>query len=604
MRSAEEVCQLFEEQRRESRWAKERMLQVAAVMDGDVVIPMPELSSTEEPAVANLALRGLTNFAQQLSSVQPVTKFTPLRLNDTQRNNAELRMKVADYWAQEDNEPLLDSQRGRYLFGYGTSPCRIDVSLRDMRPRKMIPTPLTTYAPRPSQVNDICPSWAISASQLSVPDVLRLYGGSSDVVRAVKDHKPSDLMWVLEYADDREIHLVLGSKVHQAQDYLRSEVDSSSAGPAVTLTQLPNRAEVCPWVVPGLVHLNKPQGHFDQILGMFKAQALLTALELQHAARSVWPEMWMVARPGEVAVIKQEADPMMGVIGEMQGGDIQTIAPSPSFATNMVQDRLQESAMMGAGMPADMMGRAASNVRTGARATQLISAAVDPSLQEAQKIMMAAKTAELERMIAFDKAYLNHEKVIHVTWRGKNAEESYTPEALWTTSKALISYPVAGSDTNSLAILVGQLLGLELISKETARDFLPMIHDPDGEHDAIIGEQLERAFTEQLAQQVMSPDSPMQPKHLAKLIKMVRDDDVNLIDAYLKIQELVQKEQAEAQSEPMLPGDPMAQPGLDGAGAIPPSVQPAAEGTANLANLMGRLRMPEAQMGTSAGGRA
>ena len=99
----------------------------------------------------------------------------------------------------------------------------------------------------------------------------------------------------------------------------------------------------------------------------------------------------------------------------------------------------------------------------------------------------------------------------------------------------------------------------------------------------------------------MSPDSPLQPRHVALLIKKVRDEDVDLIDAYLEVQAMAQEEQAQP---PMDPAAPEAMPGLDGAGAIPPSVQPAAEGTANLANLMGRLRMPEAQMRTSAGGRA
>ena len=601
MRSAEEVCELFEESRKDSRFVKERMLQVARVMDGDVVIPLPELSATEEPAVANLALRGLTTMAQNLSSVQPVTKFTPLNLTSKHRKEADIRMKVVDYWSQEDNEPLLDSQRGRYLFGYGCTPSRIDLDADGDRPVKMIPSPLTTYAPRPAQVNDICPPWGISASQLEVRQVIRRFGGDPHVLRAVKDCQPLDVMWVLEYADDKEIHMVLGGKVHSPADYLRTTIDSMALGHSVTLSRVPNRAEICPWVMPGLVHINKPQGHFDQILGMFHAQGLLTALELQHAARSVWPEMWLVTRPGESAAIIQEADPMTGVIGEIRGGDLQVIAPDPQFHTHMVQDRLQESAMMTAGLPADMMGKAASNVRTGARATQLISAAQDPGLQEAQKILMAAKTAELKIAIEFDKAYCNHEKTIHVTWRGKAAEETYTPEELWTTNKGLVSYPVAGTDTNSLAILVGQLLGLELISKETAREFLPMITDPDGEHDSIIAEQLERGFTEMLAQMVMSPDSPLQPRHVALLIKKVRDEDVDLIDAYLEVQAMAQEEQAQP---PMDPAAPEAMPGLDGAGAIPPSVQPAAEGTANLANLMGRLRMPEAQMRTSAGGRA
>jgi hypothetical protein len=314
--------------------------------------------------------------------------------------------------------------------------------------------------------------------------------------------------------------------------------------------------------------------------------------------------MWLVTRPGENVSVIAEADPMTGQLGIIQGCDIQTIAPDPGFHTHMVQDRLQEAAMMGAGITPDTMGRGATNVRTGARASQILSAATDPLLQEAQKIMQAGREAELKRQVAIDKAYFDTKKTIHVTWRGKSAEETYTPSELWTTDRFLVAYPVAGTDTNSLTILIGQLMGLDLISGEKARELLPMIDDPDGEHDRIIVEKLERALLDSIPAQILAPDSAFQVRHLVRLMDLVDSKDMPLAKAWMQVQTEAQEEQAAQQQQAMPPGDPMAMPGLDGAGAIPPAVAGPQEGTQNLASLMGALRMPEMQSSTSAGGRA
>ena len=168
MKSAAEVVELFDEARAASHWSRERMAQVAKVMDGETVIPLPELNTTELSAVANLALRGQENLSQRLASLQPTARSAPRSSADVQKRAAEIRMKVADYWSQEDIEPLLDSQRARYLFSYSQTPSRIDVCVAEDRPKKCITNPLTTYTPRPTQVNDITPPWGISASQMSV----------------------------------------------------------------------------------------------------------------------------------------------------------------------------------------------------------------------------------------------------------------------------------------------------------------------------------------------------------------------------------------------------------------------------------------------------
>lgn len=601
--SPEEIVELWNRLRSEGAWQKERMRQVATVVDGDLVIPLPELGVVEAPAVANQAHRGLQAMSQALSSVQPKTKFGPLRSSAKAADEAQLRMRVADYWDQKDRMALLDAQRGRYLFGYGTTPSRVDVNFAERRPILTLPSPLMSYAPAPSQANDITPPFGIAAMQMSSAAVLKRYGGNALVLWQLRNHLPDEQVWVLEYADDVEVHLVLAGKV-TVLDGGRGAIWERNTDPenGVTLHRYENRAMICPWVVPGLVHLNKLQGHFDQIIGMYQAQALLTGIELQHAARSVFQETWLVGRPGEVPQVVVPADPIAGDIGEIRGADLRTVAPDPQFHTHMVQDRLQEAASMTAGLPSDVMGQSSSNVRTGRRAAQLIAASVDPNLQEAQTIMAEAKQEEKRRQIAFDKAFCNETKTIYVTWRGKQTESTYTPEDLWTTDESLVSYPVAGTDTNSLAILVGQVLGMGLGSKAWARELLPWFDDPEEMEAQVVAEQLEQVFVEKLAEMVGSPESPLQPRHIARLIMLISERGLTPMAAFAQVEEEAREEQS-TEVDPVT--EPMAAvPGLDGPGAIPPPVAAPQQGTQNLAALMGRLRMPEMAVNTTAGGRA
>ena len=106
------------------------MRQIAEIIDGDLAVPLPELGATERPAVVNLAYRRNQTFSQSLAQLQPLTKFGPLKATKAARDEAQERMRVAAFWDQEDRTPLLDAQRGRYLFAYGTSPVRVSSSGR------------------------------------------------------------------------------------------------------------------------------------------------------------------------------------------------------------------------------------------------------------------------------------------------------------------------------------------------------------------------------------------------------------------------------------------------------------------------------------------
>ena len=598
MKTAMEVAQLFWQHLVEDGGAKRRMQEVAEAANGDMAIPLPELNALDKAAVANYTHIGIQQMSQRLTSVQPVVRYPPLQATPLARKQAKMRGMTQRYWDLADRQVLLDAQLARYLFGYGTAPQRIDVNLGEHRPFTSITSPLTTYCPRPAQVNDIHPVYGIAAKRFDAATIHKRWGYMPEVSLMLKDRQPREERWVIEYADADETTLVLCGEAHKQNSAFETP---QAHGEAVMLSQVPNRAGVSPWVVPGLIHLDRPQGHFDQIMGAYMAEGLLNALSLQQAARSVFPETWVVARPNEMPNIVTPADPIRGVVGQISGASLETITPVPQYSTNMQQDRLAETQRQNAGLPSDFSGMAGQGIRTGRRAAQLIESAVDPTLGEAQTSVAIAKELICELRAKYDKAYFKQSKTYFLDVGDRQAKVTYTPENLWVDgARGSVKYPVTGSDVNSLTILTGQMVGTGLISTGTARKMHPFVPDADYEHDMITREKLESVFLDSLAAKVQDPADPFQAKHWARLNRMITDQDIPLLEAYEQLEAEVQAEQAEQ----VQPGTPEAMPGLDGPGAIPPAIAGPQPAQQNLASLMGALRMPERQVQLSSGGRA
>jgi hypothetical protein len=85
------------------------------------------------------------------------------------------------------------------------------------------------------------------------------------------------------------------------------------------------------------------------------------------------------------------------------------------------------------------------------------------------------------------------------------------------------------------------------MSKETASTLDPYIDNPEFEHDTIIAEGLEQAIMSGLQQQAAS--GAIAPLVVAKIMKLVRSDKMELAEALNKVTEEALKEKQAAESE-------------------------------------------------------
>jgi hypothetical protein len=569
MKHPEEIAELYEDRKRAYGVDIQRMRQMRELMNNEMPVPLPELSTNEQSTVANLALSGQDQLARRMASVAP-THYWPS--TDPGKTRADQRAKdkprVMTGWHEENSLNLKMGKRGRFFLSYATSP----VILRPHRqmgiPKWNVVSPLDTFLPK-SSFDDYLPKDFILTSTFTYKDLLDRFG--NDVVDTV--NKPADWDWdnpyhnfdvefeVLEYCDEHEYSMILLG--HQAPEYYPNH-NSYERAPAARLTYAQNLVGRPLMVCPGRITLDAQLGHFDGIVGMYQTQAALMALTVIAQRRSVWPTEWLVPFPNstEEPEIVVTPDPYEGIPGEIHGGTIETQNLDPAFRALEVMDRQAEAIRAEAGLPAEFGGQSATNIRTGRRGAQVMGAAIDFTISEAQAIFAKSLKEENKLAIAIDKAYFDHKKIYYVESRSFMGKVEYTPSELWDVDKHVVDYPFAGVDLQNLTIEGGQRVAMGTMSRESFMDMDPAIVDTKGEIQKIHRQGIQDAFLAGAQSLAANPEGPMQLPHIARLDKKLAEGK-ELYQAFLELQEEVQREQDEAappeQHELTQPG--MAAPG-------------------------------------------
>jgi hypothetical protein len=425
----------------------------------------------------------------------------------------------------------------------------------------MVRDPLTSFPAPLFGPDDLEPYDCIFSYGRTLDWLKDRYPEASAVLRDGKN-KGSDVFELVEYLDGEETVLIAVGKSPQA-----SASWSPQAGydpPIAEIERVRNRAGVCPVIVAGRVNLDRAQGQFDGMLGMYQTQAKLMALEVLAVQKGIFPDTWLVARPGETPQIVNTANGLTGEIGVLKGGELRDATLNPGFMTNPTIDRLERGQRLTAGIPAEFGGESATNIRTGRRGDAVLSAVVDFPVQEAQKMFAASLAAENKRAIALAKSYAgNKAKSFYVSWKGAKGPVDYTPNVHFDSDENVVMFSHPGSDINNLVIGAGQRIGMGTLSKRAFMQIDPLVDDAETEHDAVIAEALEQALLSSLATQASQGGIP--PGDLARITELVRTDRAELADA---IQQ-VQREAQERQAKEVPAGTPESMPGLaqPGAGA-------------------------------------
>ena len=583
MKTVEEIVSLYKDRVDAQGPILRQMREVRQLANGDVVVPLNELDRNTKSSVANLLVQGLDQMSMRVASTMPSPYFPALREGQDRSMKLARDRKRAMLGIWDQNRMNMKMRmRARHLLAYSNSPVYLKPNFDKRIPEWQLRNPLDTFAAPRVDLDDPVPDNVIFTYYRPYRWLMQNYGPMLNGILRVADPKPDTMFTLLEYVCAEEIvTLVMGSEKHF--DPLTGQTFPGQQ--AVELSRIVNRTGMPLVVMPQRITLDKPRGQFDGLLGMYYTRARLQALTEIAIERGIFPDEYLIARPGENPEIIQIADGKTGQLGVVKGGDIQQLQTNPGYKTDVALDRLERQERLEGAIPAEFGGESGTNIRTGRRGESILSATVDFRVQEAQDIFAASLVEEDKIAIAIEKSYWgDSSKSFFMPGTGGGMKD-YTPNKMWETDFHYVAYSASGADINGLVVTLGQRLGSGLISKESAREADPMIADPEMERDRIVAEAIESALLQSVQAQAADPNGPYQPDDLAFIAEMVASNKMSLPEAI----QSAQKRAQERQATPAPTGAPETMPGLSpaGMGMEQPIAGPAPSGIEGLLAQLG-----------------
>src|ERR1044072_1087865 len=245
-----------------------RMQKVADVYNGDMVVPLEGRDRTEEVWIPNLLQPGMDQAALRISSTTPDVRFLPEKEGvQLHLNRANDRLDAVLAWWTMNKMGLKLRRRARHLIGYGCTPVIVRPHKQWEMPVWHARNPLSTFPGFSNDPDDITPHDCIFAFQRSLKWLQDNFDEPMRLLYKGENPHGSHQFELLEYVDcDTHVLACLGKPKGQW------DVNDGRLA-AVELLRFPNRAEVCPVVVPGRITLDRTQGAYDGIVGVYQMQA-------------------------------------------------------------------------------------------------------------------------------------------------------------------------------------------------------------------------------------------------------------------------------------------------------------------------------------------
>ena len=562
------------------------MRQARDHFNGDIVVPLPEMSEDEKPAVANLMAQGLDQTAMRVASVMPSMEFPamiPGKDKDVGSEDwARRRHMAVTGWWQESKLNLGLRRVARWAVGYGSGPMMVRPDFDKGVPRYVLRDPLGAFPSSTEFLDDDQPENVIHAFSKSFAWLESRYPDAADELELRFKYRPRGdvIIDLIEWLGPEE--RILGVAAVQPTGTGRMWTPRSSSDFAraagVEILRAENRTGMCWSVQANRITIDRLQGQFDQVFGVYQNQAELMALENIAVKKAIFPDLVLQGTtPGRTPQLVNGswADGRSGEINIVRDGVVQPLQLNPGFMTQPLMDR-HERTIRSSGVPAQFSGETPSTIATGRLGSQTLSATVDFPIQEYQEIIAMTLEAANKRAIAIAKAYFGStQRSFHVSFNKAKGKADYKPDTHFETSAHFVRYAAPGSDVNSLVIGLGQRIGIGTMSKHTAVRQDPMVPDPEFELATITSERIYEALLEYVAVQVQQ--GALDPLDVVALAEAVQAG-TNLADAWRDAQEAAQ---------PQPEGQPGLSPGEAGQAIGPP--QPSQQ---NLQQLLGSLRQP------------
>jgi hypothetical protein len=565
-----------------------RMIDVRDRVNGDIVTPLPDV--LEEPNVwapmASLVSDAIEHNAMRAGSI-PWTTYTPeATWGERSEERQKTRRRAAAATDKHSNSRNLARRAFRHLYGYGTYSliCTPDLTWCNRlgdgafgRARFEMRDPLQTYAEQHTP-DDMRPPLDVAyVYGKSTAWIMAQWGDNPAVAKMVASVSPqtTELWDVVEWVDENwTVVGILGA--HIDSSYLNATL-SPLATSGIEMHRWPTTCNgLVPAVTPYRVTLDRAGGAVGHLIGITDWIARLTALEVVAADKGVFPDMALLADEGvEPKIVNGSwASGRSGMPNLLSGVKaVQLLHNQPNLQTRQLIEALENNFSSSAGLLPQYSGNQGGMYRTGRAIQQSSEIASDPRLQEMQETWALGKEHLTKCAFEMEKERWPQRKFVVFSGFGSDMEVlNYTPADDFDTTEVAVGYPFPGVDMAQLTVMLPQLVGAKLISRESAMRAHPLVFDAELEQGAVRAEQLEDVVFQTLLAAAQQPPAVGQPNVLDLLgIAEQLEENGDLLKAMRAWQTKVQAAQAQAQP-PAGEAPPEQMPGMMAPAA--PSEQP------------------------------
>lgn len=565
--TAQRIVELYRQRKARMAPIHGRMGNLRDQIENLVRVNLPELDQNEVPGVANLASLGVDQLAMRIASTMPSVVYPPLRPGIQRSEDLARTRRLANYaWWEKNRFAMKQRKRAKWLVAYATAPVLLRPNFKMQIPMWQLAEPFCTFPAPLAEEDDICPTDGILAYRRHLSWLLEHYPQKARALELGKDPSPDTELEILDYIDaEVEVVVAVGRPTEISPGPLFGPPPRAPGLPFVELERFPNRVGRCTLVYPTRPSLNNPISQFDAMPAIYKMQARVMATWMIANERATFADPWLESHPNQEGEIIQVADGRAGIVGLVKGGELKEIATPPNPAIGNLVEMLERNMRFTAGMSAQEGGENPTNIRTGRAGEQLLSATTDFYVQEGQETLANSYTEENKLAIKIAKTFFGSTpKSFHVNWKGAKGPVDYIPLRDFETDDNTVSWPVSGSDANQVPIGIGQRVGLEEMSIQTAQELDPWIEDAEEERRRLIVQSVNKALMAAIDQQVAQ--GQIGPKEIADFAEKVIEGRMDLYKAYQELHDDVQQQQAQMQQGPEAggpaPGSPEGMPGL------------------------------------------
>jgi hypothetical protein len=588
----------------------ERMIEVRDRVNGDVVIPVPEMD--DDIPLASLApllmAEGVefpATYASQRAPNILVPALDPSKTSGPRSLDWAAKRRKALYYTWDKSWwELLFGRFYRHLAGYAISAVVVEPDYERRLPRFTLRDPLSSY-PEPKAPEDLTlpmncgfiQGHSIDWLHHNFPETRERLPRGAGFANAQSTE--GELWDVVEWIDPDEIVLgVLGP---------RDGYSSWTSEPmrwAFELARYPNPLGRCTAIMPKRVTMDRIISQLSNVIGHTDLLAKLMYMDIRATERSVFPDKYVIAKAGQNPrlVSGEWHDGATGEINLITDADAIGVLPgTPDPNNKQTMASIERNFRVSTGLIPQAGGETYGALRTGRGIDSLMGAALDP------------KTAELHHIA--ERYFTEANEIALLMFRKRWPKRSYNvgspldpgaakfvPETHIETDydnnlylENRVHYPLPGMDDINATQVVGQMQGANLISTMGARRIHPYVKDPEGEERQITIERLEAFAMESLAARAQAGLAPIDYSRIIELVM----DGKRLHEAIADADREAQERQA-AEAPPPEEGQVMApetQPGLalPGEGAemqAPPTIPQPAESLGNLRELIGAMQAP------------